>query len=332
MILLKKILLAPLILLTLSKTGWAAPALLETVAEIPLPGGASRFDYQSLDPKRDLLFIAHMGEGQLIIFDLKQRKVVGVVDQVPGATGVLAVPELNRVYVSVTGTGEIAVIDEEAERIVARVAGGAFPDGIAYDPEDQKLFISDERGEQALVIDVRTNKRIALIPVGGEVGNTQYDPKSHLIYANVQSRNQLVAIDPRARRIVGRFQLAEGRHPHGLLIDSIGRLAFIACDEDSKLLVFDLKTERILQVFPVGREPDVLAFDAGLGRLYVASESGTISIFKEEGSRLKKEGDLFVAPKAHSVIVDPATHDVYLPIQDVNGRPALRVMAPVLNP
>jgi len=332
MALLKRVLLVPLILFTLSKTGFAAAPLLETVADIPLPGGTARFDYQSIDPKRGLLFISHMGDGQLIVFDMKQQNVVGIVDQVPGATGVLAVPDLNRVYVSVTGTGEIAVIDEEAKKIVARVAGGTFPDGIAYDPEHQKLFVSDERGEQVVVIDVRTNKQIALIRLGGEVGNTQYDPKSHRIFSNVQSRNQLVSIDPSTHRVVSKFDLKGGDHPHGFLIDPFHPLAFIACDGDSKLLVFDLKTERILQVFPTGKEPDVLAFDAGLGRLYVASESGTLSIFQQEESQMRKEGDLFIAPKAHSVSVDPESHRVYLPIQNLNGRPVLRVMRPSFSP
>jgi hypothetical protein len=32
------------------------------------------------------------------------------------------------------------------------------------------------------------------------------------------------------------------------------------------------------------------------------------------------------APHAHSVAVDPATHRVYVPLQDVHGKPALRIL------
>jgi hypothetical protein len=32
-------------------------------------------------------------------------------------------------------------------------------------------------------------------------------------------------------------------------------------------------------------------------------------------------------PNAHSVSVDPTTHLVYFPLQDVGGRPRLRVMS-----
>lgn len=220
------------------------------------------------------------------------------------------------------------MIDENRLRLITKIPGGKFPDGLAYDPKNQKLFISDETGEAVIVIDTKTDRRIDRIAVGGEVGNTQYDPASRLIYSNIQSRNELIAIDPGDHRIVNRIPLKEGRRPHGLLIDSDRSLAFVACDGDAMLLVIDLKSGQTRQRFPVGKEPDVLAFDPGLGLLYVASESGTLSIFKQEGTLLKKEGDLFIAPKAHSVSVNAESHRLYLPLQNVNGRPALRVMIP----
>jgi hypothetical protein len=54
----------------------AAPSL-ERVADIPLPGSASRFDYQSIDTTTDRLYISHMGAGEMVVFDLKTRQVVG---------------------------------------------------------------------------------------------------------------------------------------------------------------------------------------------------------------------------------------------------------------
>src|SRR5256885_10997079 len=38
-----------------------AEAPMRAVADIPLPGSASRFDYQSLEPAAGRLFISHMG-------------------------------------------------------------------------------------------------------------------------------------------------------------------------------------------------------------------------------------------------------------------------------
>ena len=68
---------------------------------MPLPGPSNRFDYQSVDPTTGRLYIAHMDAGQLLVFDLHTRKVVQTIT-VPGVHGVVAVPQLHRVYASAT--------------------------------------------------------------------------------------------------------------------------------------------------------------------------------------------------------------------------------------
>jgi len=42
------------------------PLPLTTVATVPLPGQASRFDYADVDPAAHRLFVAHMGDGTLL--------------------------------------------------------------------------------------------------------------------------------------------------------------------------------------------------------------------------------------------------------------------------
>src|SRR6266511_3579750 len=69
---------------------------------------------------------------------------------------------------------------------------------------------------------------------------------------------------------------------------------------------------RVTAAYRVGRSPDALAFDLGLGRLYVGSESGTVTVFAERAGRLVRLG-AGVMPHAHAVAVDPRTYLVYLP-------------------
>ena len=49
--------------------------VLKQVAEIPLPGPAVRFDYQSLDAKHGRLYIAHMNADQIVVFDTHHNKL-----------------------------------------------------------------------------------------------------------------------------------------------------------------------------------------------------------------------------------------------------------------
>lgn len=300
---------------------------LQRVQDIPLPGPASRFDYQSIDPVARRLFINHMNAGRLVVFDLDSAKVIGEVSGLDRATGVWAVPAHHLIYASAAGRHEVVAIDDRTLAISARIGGIHFPDGIAYAPREHKVFVSDESGGADVVIDARTNTKRSTIDLGGEAGNTHYDSVSHCVLVAVQTRNQLVAIDPGAERIVARYDLAGADHPHGFTLDEVGRLAFISCEGNAKLLVVDLRTMKVLSTHVVGEDPDVLAWDAAWRRLYVAAESGVVSTFIVDGGTLHPAGELR-APHAHSVAVDPRTHRVYLPLENIEGRPLLRVMVP----
>jgi DNA-binding beta-propeller fold protein YncE len=300
---------------------------LQLVADVPLPGPASRFDYQSIDPDRGRLYISHMNAGSVVVFDLDSSRVVAEVKGTPRATGIWAVPEHHAVYVSAAGRHEVAVIDDRTLAVTAHVGDVRFPDGIASAPDEGKIFVSDESGEADVVIDARTNTERTTISLGGEAGNTHYDSVSHCILVAVQTRNELVAIDPVVERIVRRWALPGADHPHGFALDEAGRLAFVTSEGSGILQVIDLRTMRVLAIHRVGDEPDVLAWDPGWRRLYVASESGTVSAFAAEGTELRPLGTLRI-PHAHTVSVDPRTHRVYLPLENVNGRPTLRILAP----
>ena len=328
-----RVVIASLVALSLVAAGLVAlllqstrpPLPLQTIADIPLPGGTTRFDYQSLDPLTHRLFVAHLGAGMVTVVDVQSKRVVANVTDVAGVHGVLVIPELGRVYASATDAHQIVVIDEQTLQVLTRIPAGTYPDGLAYVPARHEVFVSDEAGGSDLVIDTQTNRLVATIPLGGEAGNTQYDPVSGHIYVDVQTQNALAAIDPATNAVVARYPLTGCTHDHSLLIDASQRLAFVACDGNATLLLLDLGTMQVLERQPVGDSPDVLALDGGSHLLYVASESGVLSVFDEQTRALRKIGEGYVAADAHSVAVDPATHALYLPLQEVNGRPVLRI-------
>jgi DNA-binding beta-propeller fold protein YncE len=301
---------------------------LRVLRDVPLDGGTTRFDYQSLDSNSGRLYIAHLGSDLMTVFDVNKQSVVGNVKDLKRVHGVLVVPELHRIYASATGTNELAVIDDQSLGILTRVPAGDYPDGIAYAAKANKIYVSDLHGKTDTVIDAKTNQRLTTIALGGGAGNSQYDSGADRIFVTVEGREELVEIDPNTDQIAARYPLTGCKGSHGLLIDSQHRLAFAACEDNSKLVVFDLQTKKATSTLSVGADPDVLAFDAGLQRLYVSAESGIITVFDERDRGLQKVGEAFFAPNAHSVAVDAGTHRVYFPLQNVNGKPVLRIAEP----
>jgi DNA-binding beta-propeller fold protein YncE len=222
----------------------------------------------------------------------------------------------------------VVAIDPKTLTVTARVPAGDYPDGMAYAPDVHKLYVSDEHGGTDTVIDVRTHARVATIALGGEVGNTQYDPVSRHIFANVQSRKQLVEIDPATDKVISRMTLAGAQGNHGLYIDPQTHLAFIACEDNDKLIVVDLTQRKLLSTFDVAKDPDVLAFDRALGWLYVGGESGQVSIYGVHAHAVSPLGTAMLGPNAHVVAVDEATHKAYFPLKSVAGKPLLRITEP----
>jgi len=300
---------------------------LKIVADIPLPGAAVRFDYQYFDPSQGRLYIAHMNANQLVVFDAKKREVIANLDGFPSVHGVWAVPELGRVYASATGKHQVNVVDAVTLKTIASVGPINYPDGIAYAPAVKRVFVSDEHGDADAVIDATTNTLVTTIPLGGGAGNTVYDPSSGHILVAVHEKNELVAIDPAMAKIIGRYPLPGIASPHGIALDAANRLAFVAGEENHKLAMVDLTTMKVLATADVGEDPDVLAFDPGLKLLYVSAESGNITVLRESGKSLTLEGKLFL-PHGHTVSVDPTTHSVYFPLQNLNGHPVLHIMVP----
>ncbi|MES1248346.1 MAG: YncE family protein, partial [Actinomycetota bacterium] len=254
----------------------SAPALpLRVVARVPLSGPAVRFDYTSLDPATHRLWISHMDASRLLAFDVSRRRIVETI-AAPGVHGVIAVPSIGRVYASATDAHAVLTIDSRTGRVLASAPAGEYPDGLAWDPVERRVYVSDESGGVEAVISA-SGHRVATVPLGGEAGNVQYDPSTRRILADVQTKDEVAVIDPRTNRIVRRVPVPHCTNDHGLLVDALHRLAFVACDGNATLLTLDLRTMSFTGTFDVGSSPDVLAYDPGLRRLYVSAESGVVA-------------------------------------------------------
>jgi DNA-binding beta-propeller fold protein YncE len=297
----------------------------QLVADVPLPGKAARFDYQSFDPRTGRLWIAHMGAGEILAFDVHSRRVVARVPGMRGVTGVRAVPALQRVFAALSGGHAVVILDSRDGRVLARVPGGQFPDGLSYASRANKLFVSDEYGRQELVIDVASCKARRPIPLAGEVGNTQYDSVAGLIWVAVATRNELASIDPLTDSVIDRVRLPGIEYPHGFYLDAEHRLIYVTGEKNATVGVLDMRQNRIVHVYPVAAEPDVLDLDPVRRRLYVAAESGVITAFEVRDDTLVPLAE-YRAPHAHSVALDPASGFLYVPLEEVRERPVLRIL------
>jgi DNA-binding beta-propeller fold protein YncE len=303
---------------------------LRAVGEVELPGGSSRFDYESLDAERGLLFVAHLGAGEVIEVDVHAGRVMRVIPNVSQVHGVLVVLALHRVYATATGRNAMVTLDEDSGQVLSQSPTGEYPDGLAYDPRRNAVWATNETGGSETVIDATSGLVRGTVVLGGEVGNVAYDPVGDRMLVDVQGRNDLAVLDPATLAVTRRIPLPGCDHDHGLALDPAQRLAFVACDRNAVLLTVDLNAGTVTGTASVGREPDVLAYDPGPQRLYVAAESGWLTILDIRDHQPDVIGSGLLADSAHVVAADPITHHTYYPVPTgSNGHPALLDREPV---
>jgi len=310
----------------------SGPALpLTLVADVDLPGRAVRFDYQDLDLANQQLVIAHMNDASVVVVNLSDGRPVRVIPRIPMARGVVVAGEIGRIFVT-SAPDQLVILDSGTLAEVARVQTGRAPDGVSWDPTHRIVGVSDQGdGAMSLLADSGLGARRQL-PLGAETGNIRFDAGRGLFWITVVASSppdRLVAVDPRDGQIAQSIDLPGCSGAHGVMIHPDGKSAFVACEANDVLARVELDGAHSVSTAATGSGPDVLGIDPGLGWLYVAAESGDLTVFDIARPGVVLVGQDHPADGAHSVAVDPVSHRSFFPLAaGPGGTPVLRIMRP----
>src|SRR5262245_8559581 len=112
-----------------------------------------------------------------------------------------------------------------------------------------------------------------------------------------------------------------------MAIDPERRRAFLSCEGNDVLAVVNLETNQVIARLPMAKGADVVQYDPGLRRIYVACGSGAISVFQmEDPDRFRKVEEVPVPKKVNRIVVDVRTHRVYAPAEEQAGRPVAKML------
>jgi YVTN family beta-propeller protein len=301
---------------------------LQKITQVELPGPkGKRFDYLTVDPDDHFVIVAHMHGNQTYFVDTRTNQVAATITDTPGVEGVEYVADEKKVYTSNSGDNTIGVIDIAQRKVIKKLKTEAKPDGSTYAAPFHKLYVSDERGKAEAVVDVRSDTIIKTLHFDSETGMPQYDPVAKLVYVNLQDVDRFAVIDPQDDHVVAQYPVAGCRGNHGMALAPEQRRAFLVCEENNLLAVFDLEKHEVIQTLPLPGGGDVVKADPGRGRVFVACYSGAITAFQAEGSgQYKKIADAPAEKRVHSLAVDPETGYLYVPEEQEKGAPASRLI------
>jgi DNA-binding beta-propeller fold protein YncE len=194
-------------------------------------GGVGDWDYMTMDPSANQLFIAHGPSVQVV--DVETGILAGVVKGLREAHSVVLDPGGSYGYISDGPADMVRVFDRRSFQVVASIPTGPSPRSMALDPASGLLFVvgaqataragpapgasqsasarqaqasrgasprnAPQGGPESTVTVIDTERRVSLaqIVLSGSLGFAQGDGNGR-IYITVSDRSQILRIDAQA--------------------------------------------------------------------------------------------------------------------------------------
>jgi hypothetical protein len=134
-------------------------------------GGVGNWDYMTMDPAAQRLYIAHGAQVQVV--DVETGQVAGVISGLREAHAIALDDTGQFGYVSDGPAGQVKVFDRRTLALVATILTGPAPRALVYEPQNRLLFAvcanpsagttADEQIKSSItVIDAETRQRLGV--------------------------------------------------------------------------------------------------------------------------------------------------------------------------
>jgi YVTN family beta-propeller protein len=304
----------------------------EGFISLPKAGTLNVLDY--ITSYKDILFVTSESDGSVFKVDLNRSTSpkAAVVTSFAGegaAHGVVIDPTSALAYVTRSEANTVDVFDPKTLTLIKHIPVADDPDGIFYDPGSKQIYVASGDAKLVTLIDPTKQEPVAIIHLTGKPEFAAFDSQTGLFYQNLEDTNSVAAVNTLTRSVVQEWQLPGCKAPSAMAIDTMDRRLFIACSHNTRLLIFDLDAHQIIRSIAIGGGPDAIAFDPGIHCLYIAGESGILSVIQQDSlDKYELIDSIHTHYGAHTLALDLTTHRVYVGYASIFVAPRLAVFAP----
>lgn len=254
--------------------------ILQPEKTILLPNVNGRIDHIAYNSRKQIAFIAALGNNSVEIIDLAKGEVIHSIKSLSEPQGIIFMPESNSIFLSNGGNGECDVFDAETFQKIHSVRLGGDADNVRYDSTANKIYVGYGNGGIAIV-DVKSFKTISKIQLSAHPESFQIDKAAKKIYVNVPGADVIEVIDLTKNAVTAQWKMTEAKANFPMALDEAHHRLFVGCRHPSKLLVLDTQTGEQISSLDIDRDVDDIFYNGGKKELYLSCGGGYVDIIKQ---------------------------------------------------
>ena len=213
----------------------AEPEPLRLETKIPLGDVRGRIDHMAVDPVRNRLFVAELGNNSVGVVDLAAGKVVHRISELTEPQGIGYELSTDTLFVANAGDGSVRMFRGGDLGEVGRIELGDDADNVRIDAARQRLLVGYGEGAIA-VIDFSQRRKIAEFGVPAHPEGFQLDHATGRIFVNVPKASAIIVLDSlgEAPPVTWPMRGLGGNFPMALDEDSASRFHRVSCSAQAR--------------------------------------------------------------------------------------------------
>jgi len=246
---------------------------------IDLPKVKGGFDLMAADITGKRLFVAAQDNHTLEVIDLNAMKSLKSVPGFEEPKWVVYRPESNRLYVATALDGMVTVLDSRTFKKIKSFTFKEKCNNLRFDAAKNLLLVGVGNTFGSIgIIDVKKDKIVGDIALSNYP--KQFELVGNKIYINVPATNSIEVADLAMLKVITKWKVKEAKENVPMCVDRFHQRLFIGC-EPGKLIVYDLKYEKVIASLDISKEADGIYYDSKRSRIYVSCGEGFIDVINQ---------------------------------------------------
>jgi YVTN family beta-propeller protein len=290
-------------------------------AKIVLGDVRGRIDHMAIDPIRNRLFVAELGNNSVGVVDVAAGKVIHRIAELKEPQGVAYELSADLLYVANAGDGSVRTFGGGDFAEKGRVELGDDADNIRIDPAGQRVLVGYGGGAIA-AIDLLQRRKIAEFAVAAHPEGFQVDHSTGRIFVNVPKAAAIVVIDGLTGKQSATWPMrgAGGNFP--MALDEAARRVVVAFRSPPKLGAFSIADGQSVKQVDLCGDADDVFVDAKRQRAYVSCGQGFIDVFDTRNADYLRLARIPTVPGARTAYFVPSTDRFFLAVRATSAEPA----------